>query len=75
MEHTVLSYLNRQSSQVLEGVLMNCHQINNWHKYTQTIPVIIDILQSRGYPISGVILRSWENYLANSDANDSECQK
>ena len=62
MDYSVEAYLQRLTTEELETFLCQCMYRRQWDSYSYIIPRIIELLQSRNYPISQSILDSWEHY-------------
>ena len=68
MDHTVEAYLNRRSTGELLEFLDDCTHRALWPQYAQHIPLILQIIQSRGACVDTEIVNAWDGYCRNRNA-------
>ena len=64
VEHTIESYIKRQSTDALRGFLMDIMFRGNWKSYAYVIPDIIREIENRGEKMDSHFLSAWQVFLS-----------
>ena len=65
MEHSLLAYIERQSTNALQGFLWQVMQQNTWGSYANVVPEIFRSIQERGDAIAPQLLEAWNAWQKN----------